>query len=428
MKKVLIISPHFVPVNAADMHRIRQSLAYYEQNGWLPEVVMVDEKYVEGTRDYLLSDTIPKHIKIHKVKAWSTTYTRKIGLGNIAMRSFMYYYNTVNKLLADNSYDLIFFSTTAYQICALGRVWKKKYKVPYLIDMQDPWRSDHYLHVPKKERPPKFWFSYLLDSCLERWSINKVNGLMAVSKNYIDVLKRRYPKIQNVPEAVIPFAAYEKDFELTKTQSIENPFFKSNGEEVSMVYIGRAGFDMEKSIRLILLAIKKGMQVHEHFKKIKLYFIGTSYDPTGNAKKEVHALAQEIGISDTVVEATHRIPYFQSLKVLADANVLMVPGSVDPSYTASKIYGYVWLNKPMFTVFHSKSSVNKFMEDVNAGLALKFDLEEEDIIIDKIVHYINVTIESGFTSPKINREKYEEYCSPYQVRKQVDLFNDITRK
>ncbi len=428
MKKVLIISPHFPPVNAADMHRIRQSLAYYEQNGWEPEVVMVHEEYVEGNKDDLLLETIPNHIKIHKVKAWSTKYTRKIGLGNVAMRSLVYYYRLVNQLLSNKKYDLIFFSTTAFPICALGRIWKRKFKVPYIIDIQDPWRSDHYLRVSKKDRPPKFWFSYFIDTILERWSIKKVDGLMSVSENYISVLKNRYPIIKNVPHAVIPFAAYEKDFELTKKLTLENPFFNSNDGFIHMSYVGRGGFDMEKSIRLILLAVKKGTQLYDNFRKLKLYFIGTSYDSSGNAKPTVLPLANKIGVSDAVIEVTQRIPYFQSLKVLGDSDILMVPGSTDPSYTASKIYGYVWLNKPMFTVFHSKSSVNTFIEDVNAGLALKFDTEKEEVVIDKIIEYINSSIENKFKSPEINKERYEEYCSPYQVKKQVVLFNHVAGK
>jgi hypothetical protein len=43
MKKVLIISPNFPPVNGADMHRIRQSLPYVRAWGWQPGVLAVDE-------------------------------------------------------------------------------------------------------------------------------------------------------------------------------------------------------------------------------------------------------------------------------------------------------------------------------------------------------------------------------------------------
>jgi len=42
MKKVLIISPQFVPVNSADSHRVRQMLPYLAENGWSAEIAAVN--------------------------------------------------------------------------------------------------------------------------------------------------------------------------------------------------------------------------------------------------------------------------------------------------------------------------------------------------------------------------------------------------
>ncbi len=35
MKRVLIISPHFPPINAPDCQRVRMSLPYYRRYGWI---------------------------------------------------------------------------------------------------------------------------------------------------------------------------------------------------------------------------------------------------------------------------------------------------------------------------------------------------------------------------------------------------------
>src|ERR1700744_6353097 len=74
MKKVLIISPNFPPVNGADMHRIRQSLPYFRELGWEPVVLAVDEKYVGAySTDQLLLHTVPGDLEIHKLAAWETS-------------------------------------------------------------------------------------------------------------------------------------------------------------------------------------------------------------------------------------------------------------------------------------------------------------------------------------------------------------------
>ena len=126
MKRVLIISPHFPPINAPDMQRVRMSLPYYAQYGWEAEVICVYEKYVEGFTDNNLSKTIPSNILVHRVKAWATKYTRKIGLGSLSIRSYFYFKKKGNQLLKEKKFDLVFFSTTMFHVCTLGKYWKSK--------------------------------------------------------------------------------------------------------------------------------------------------------------------------------------------------------------------------------------------------------------------------------------------------------------
>ena len=204
------------------MHRVRQSLPYFKALGWTPTVLAVLPEYVEQSKDDLLNASIPKDIEVYKVKAFATTYTRKLGLGNLGIRAFKQLYNKGNELMRSENYDLIYFSTTMFACLALGPLWKKKFKIPFIVDMQDPWRNDYYLTVHKEERPPKFWFAHRLNSTLEKYTIPKVNGLISVSQGYIDTLKERYPSIANVPSKVLTFGAAVKDFELVEQLNIED--------------------------------------------------------------------------------------------------------------------------------------------------------------------------------------------------------------
>ncbi|MDF9798357.1 hypothetical protein OKW21_003620 [Catalinimonas alkaloidigena] len=122
MKKVLIISPSFPLVNAADMHRVRQNLPYFKEYGWEPVVVVVEPDYIEASKDELLLETVPQDVEIIKIKAFSTKYTRKLGLGSLALRSLWFYYAKVNQLLKKRKFDLIYFSTTMFPLPILGRV------------------------------------------------------------------------------------------------------------------------------------------------------------------------------------------------------------------------------------------------------------------------------------------------------------------
>ncbi len=425
MKKVLIISPFFPPVNAADMHRVRQSIQYYEGLNWKPEIVMVDPIDVDLYKDENLLLSLPETIKIHKVRAFNARITRKFGLGSIAYRSMIQYWRYVNELLKNEKFDLIFFSTTAYPITALGRIWKHKHKIPYVIDMQDPWRSDHYLNLPKNQRPPKFWLSYRLDSFFEKFSMRKVDGLMSVSINYIDVLQNRYHQLKKIPYSIIPFAAFKKDIEVAKSIEFVNPYFDKEKNHFNIVYIGRAGHDMVKANTLFLKAIEKGIRNDDKFKTIRIFYIGTSYDRNGLGAKTVEPIANQLNLSNNFKEFTNRIPYFEGLRILSEADLLFVPGSDNIGYTASKIYPYVWLNKPLLTLFHSSSSVNIFMNECNAGMSLQFDLENESVLIDKIINFIN----ESFSNVKqhINWDAFNKYDAETAAKNQINLFEEVLK-
>src|SRR2546423_720214 len=106
------------------MHRVRTSLPYFPANGWDAEAVVVDPDYVDMSLDPLLTHSLPPEIEVHKVKAFRKSYTSKIGLGSIALRSLFFYARLVNSLLKAKHYDLIYFSTTQFPVCILGAYWK----------------------------------------------------------------------------------------------------------------------------------------------------------------------------------------------------------------------------------------------------------------------------------------------------------------
>jgi len=369
-KKVLIISPYFAPSNAADMQRIRMSLPYFKNFGWDAEVVTVDPRYSEMVKDELLMQSIPGDIKIHQVKAFDKKWTSKLGLGSLALRSLWFYKKAVNRLLSSNKFDLIYFSTTAFPVCILGSYWKKKFNIPYVIDMQDPWHSEYYRDKPKDQQPPKYWFSYRLNKYLEPIAMKRVDGLIAVSNKYIIDLKSRYNEIKDIPSAVIPFGTFSPDMEIalqnqSRFKNLLDPGY------TNIVYIGRGGADMHKAISVLFDAIKTGM-INEPgiFKTLRLYFIGTSYAPAGTGKETIMPLAKEFGIENNVIELTDRISFYHSLAIIQNADALFIPGSDDPGYSASKIYPYLLTRKPLIAIFNQNSNVVNMIKECTSGVNL----------------------------------------------------------
>lgn len=427
MKQFLIISPHFPPVNAADMHRVRQSLPYFRQHGWEPVVVVVDPAYVEQGQDPLLLETVPNDVEVIKVKAFSTRWTRKLGLGSLALRSLWFYYRAVNQLLRQRKFDLVYFSTTMFPLPVLGRIWKKKFGIPYVIDMQDPWHTDYYLSKPKEERPPKYWFVYPMGKYTERFAMKKADGIIAVSEAYNLTLQERYANVTPDKCLTLTFGAFEKDFEVLQRQSIPNPFFDPADGLIHIPYIGRAGHDMRFSLSCIFLALKRGIEQQPAlFSRIRLYYIGTSYAANGKGVPTVAPLAQEFGVEQQVMESTDRIPYFQALKVLSDASMLLVPGSDDPKYTASKLYNYILARKPLLAVFHEESSVVKILQETKAGETVVFNQASELVkLSEHLVSIWKILLMNHEESTNTNWSAFQKYSAEEMCRKQAWFFQKI---
>lgn len=406
------------------MQRIRMSLPYFAEFGWEPTLVMVNPKYTDLQTDVLLSESIPSNVKIHQVKAFSKKWTSKFGIGSIALRALWFYKQKVNQILQTEKFDLIYFSTTQFPVLILGPYWKRKFKIPYVIDMQDPWFSTYYEDQPKAERPAKYWFSHRLDKYLEPIALQKADGLISVSQGYLDTLNERYPRLKIVPQQVITFGAYQEDFEIVrKNWSIFKLPFQKDKDLIHLVYVGRGGHDMKDAVTLLFNGFKKGLaNRYEDFSKLRFHFIGTSYAPIGTGIQTIKPIAEEMGISAYVEEKTDRIPFFQCIFTLLNADGLAVIGSNDQQYTASKTYPYILAEKPLIAFLHTESSAAKIIKDCHAGKVFSTNKEDSDIAeVSKELY--SMLIEKK--SPEINWSEFEKYSAKNLTKKQCDLFNQV---
>jgi len=410
------------------MQRVRMSLPYFEEFGWKADVVSVKLSHSDMVTDELLAESLPEGVKVYYVDAFSKKWTAKFGLGSIGLRSLYFFRKKVNSLLQQKSYDLIYFSTTQFPVCVLGAYWKKKFGVPYVIDMQDPWHSDFYQDKPKAERPPKYWAAYRISKYLEPIAMRNVDGLISVSAGYLTTLAERYSNCKRAPQKVITFGAFEPDMEIAR-QNVSKllPAFSKKEKELSVVYVGRGGKDMAHATALLLRSFKEGLeQGQPGFERIHFYFIGTSYAAAGQGIPTIAPIAEMLGVGSYVTEITDRIPFYQTLNTLDAASALFIPGSNDPHYTASKIYPYVLAEKPLLAFFHPASSAVTFLKACGAGTVLTFDQEEVEIE-EQMIRFLSALANNSTAVPSLNQEVINEYSARTMTRKQCELFNAVVK-
>jgi hypothetical protein len=427
--RVLIVSPHFPPINAADHQRVRMSLPYFEKFGWEAHVLAVRADCVEGVYDSLIEKTVPPNIHVTCTGALPVQYTRKIGMGSLGLRSLPYLYREGVKLLEQQQFDLVYFSTTIFNSMALGPLWYGRFGIPYVLDFQDPWLSDYYKQ-PGSPVPPggrfKYEFSQLQAKLLEPKALAQVKSVISVSPAYPKILQQRYPHLRPEQFTVLPFGAPEADFEVLPSLSVQQSIFNPDDGKRHWVYVGRGGEDMALAVRGLFLAI----QYHRHqnpevWESVQLHFVGTSYAPKGLAVKTIEPIAQELGIADLVTEHAERIPYFEALKVLVDSNAILMIGSDDPSYTASKLYPCVLAQKPILAIFHCQSSVVDILHECQVGHAVTFtSVNQPRDLLSKTVAQLNwlLSLPKEF-QPRTNWSSFKPYTAQEMTRIQCTIFD-----
>lgn len=426
MIKVLVVTPSFPPTNGADMHRIRTSLPYFRQFGYEPLLLTLDPASTTAWQDQNLNATVPDGARVWRASGLPERFTGAIGLRNAALRSMPQLLLLGNQIIEEHGVSLVYFSTTAFPVMTLGRYWLARYRVPYLLDFQDPWYNQYYAR-PGAPAPPggrlKYGVAHRVASVLEPFTLRRATHVISVSPAYPVALRQRYSWMQSDQFTVLPFGAPEHDFDVLDNLDIKQDVFDAADGNEHWVYIGRAGADMAFSLRAFFTALSRARaEQPARFERLRLHFVGTDYAIGDRAQKTVEPVAQACGVPDIVHERPHRIPYFEALQCLREADALIVPGSDDPGYTASKIYPYILARKPLLAVFHEQSSVVDVLTSTRAGTVVTF---RNGDAVELIAQRIR---ESWFSTPKppvpdTDWSAFKPYTAREMTRKQCAVFD-----
>jgi hypothetical protein len=366
MRRVLIISPHFPPTNAPDHQRVRMSLPYFRENGWEAVVLAVDAAAVAAPQDPLLATTVPADITVHRVGALPASVTRFAGLGNLAYRAWFQLKSRGDRLLREEKFDLVYFSTTQFVATALGRRWLRKFGVPFVVDIQDPWRTDYY-ERPGAPTPPGGWkyrFARAQAARLEERSWRDAAGFVSVSEDYLAQLRARYPWFDTKPAAFIPFGAPEADFELARAHREWVPAFVREPGAVHLVSVGAVGPIMRTALECLFAGLRNYRAVAPTDAAwLRLHFIGTSYAGR-RAEPSVLPVALACGVADLVREETGRVGYFTAISTLLAADGVIIPGSDDTAYNPSKIAASFLAAKPTLALTPAGSAMDRMVSEL----------------------------------------------------------------
>lgn len=429
VRRVLIVSPHFPPVNTADMQRVRMLLPFFQQNGWLAEVLTVSPEQIASPRDPWLLQGIPDDIPVHEAKALGLAWSRIPGLGSLGFRATRALAKMGDAILAEKKFDLIYFSTTVFPVHTLGPRWKKKFGIHFVMDYQDPWVNDYYREHPEITPPGgrlKYGIVDRLHRRMEPAVLRQCAGITSVSEAYPKQLASRYPDIIMPKALVQAFPGAKHDFERLDSNSNTDVFDKSDGN-IHWLYVGRGGADMATALRGLFTAIRDHAD-EDLRKRVRLHFIGTSYAAAGTGIKTVSPIAAEFGLENIVLENPDRMAYSKTLQCLREADALIVPGSNDPAYTASKIYPYLLARRPLLAIFHRQSSVVDLIGQVGGAVCVSFESDDSAEMIAEKIREQWLENENHARVVDLDEPAFSGYTDAGCAKQLASFFNEIVER
>lgn len=365
MRRVLIVSPHFPPDSSAAAHRVRLLAPHLSAFGWEPTVVTVDPRGYEGRLDPDLERLVPSSLRVVRSAVWSPRWTRTMGIGDLGLRAWTGLRRTCVQLLESEPFDALFITTYPVYPATLGPILKRRFGVPFILDYQDPWVGAWGLTVgggPGGQPDVKSRLSRRLGLWLEPRVVQAADAVTAVSDRTYDDVAHRVPRARAIPHATLPLGGEPRDFAELEAAAVRCFHFDPDDGQVHLCYVGTLLPAGRELLRAFFAAVRQLRQRDAlAYEKLRLWFIGTSNQSIPDAQPLATAIAREEGVADRVTEIPGRIPYLEALGVLSTATAIVLLGSMEPHYTASKLYPALLARRPLLAIFHEASSVTSIL-------------------------------------------------------------------
>lgn len=365
MLRVLMVSPHFPPDTSAGAHRVRLLAPHLPRYGWEPTVVTVDPSDYEGRLDPGLGALVPRDLRVVRCRAWPARLTRLLGVGDLGLRALSGLFATVSELLDREPFDALFITIYPTYPALLGPVLKRRSGVPFVLDYQDPWVGAWGETVgggPGGAPDLKSRLSRLLARALEPRVIAAADAITAVSSGTYEELRKRYPRVRSIPCAVIPLGGEPADFEHLWRHPRPNPHFDPTDGQFHLCSVGTL---LPLGLETLRAVLKAASLLRERRpalgRLLRFHFFGTSNQRASDAPARVLPVAKELGMEDCVREIPPRIDYLDGLTVQTQASAILMMGSSERHYTASKLYPGLLAERPILAVYHEESSVAEIL-------------------------------------------------------------------
>ena len=388
MKKLLIIYPHWYPSNLAGVHRPRLTGNFLMEFGWKPIIITVKSEYFEEAPDPDMYRLFSPSFKEYRVDSMRVRKLRIIG--DIGLRAFVQLYKKGLEVIKNEKPDFLWIPIPSFYTALLGRLLHNKTGIRYGIDYIDPWIRDI-----SQDKSMRAKISLFVARLLEPIAVKKASLITGVAYEYYKpVLERNFlNRIKNqgyatnnfqndtlthykIAHVAFPYGFDPHDHQI-EISNLKLPWDERLGCK-AIVYAGAFMPNSQVFLNTLFKAFAALVNENAIPENIHFYFLGTGFYP----HKSITSYAKDYGISQYITEIRERFPFLNILNFLSKADKLLIIGSTEKHYTASKTYQVILSKRPFLGIFHHESTaVGVLKETLTDGYLVKYQPDKKEEIL-----------------------------------------------
>ena len=374
-RRVLIVSPYFPSSMLAGVHRARHLAKHLPSHGWWPIVIRVDEAHYTERPDPTLAALVPDSVEQVRTAALPARLLRFAGIGDIGLRGYVPIKRAIAKVASIRRPDAILITGSPFYPMLLSAWIKQHLNIPVVLDFQDPWVSTHGKTLQKWS---KGGMVHRLAVIFEPRAVSHADFITSVSARQNDDLAARYAWIDRCRMAAIPIGGDPDDFKGGPVGTGSDSEVRLDSGQINLSYVGTFWPRAAPTVRTLLQSAAALRKSHPKLAaRLRLNFVGTSGHPNHYDAYRIRPIAEEEGVADLVFETPQRVPFLQALHIIGNSQGLLLLGSDEPHYTASKLYPALMSGRPYVSLFHRASSAHSILSQAGGGKALAFEAPED---------------------------------------------------
>lgn len=407
LKKVLIVSNHFPPLNSMAAKRYGYMCKYFSENGYEPYVLTTYARgggYINCKHDLTVPIDDNHIIRIGQLGIVYSIYNPLINylvyLGKkydqnqrIINEEDVGWFEKVKHEFDYNkfkNFDVIIGTYPSVGNILVAKHLASVLKIPYIVEIRD-------LISDYDERNVRTEFQKKVDVFLERLLIGNSAGIITVTEGFNKIISNRYPR----KKVVTIFNGWDGEF-------VNNV---SSHSEKYIYYAGGLYEHRVESLKLLFETIDE----YDIDINVKIRSVGPEkFDEQLKDYIKQHNLLEKVEILEAVSEDIVKEEQSNSLINLlvsslnADDQALMttIPG---------KLFELIRAERPVLAIVDKSAELSSILINTKKGRALDQKEEIYNFIVNDYINYI------GY------RQEVKIYSRKEQARKLCGFLNEITR-